>query len=211
MDQFPLIYDANLTDPYGQTAFQNTLVLSPGGMTGANNTPAFQTAVPGATANYVYDRIGLTRVTFLPRGVSWVARVIGQVSNRNLMYSEQLGAGGPDGVRGYFTDTALGSQGVLVSQELRAPAFRLAHTLGQTLPIEDQEQLGVFWDYGHVSQVKAIPDQVNEADLSSLGVDLHATFDRYVNLSFDVRWQLRPSPGESKRGAFTDIAVLVGF
>ena len=150
-------------------------------------------------------------VTFLPRGVSWVARVIGQVSNRNLMYSEQLGAGGPDSVRGYFTDTALGSQGVLVSQELRAPAFRLAHTLGQTLPIEDQEQLGVFWDYGHVSQVKAIPDQVNEADLSSLGVDLHATFDRYVNLSFDVRWQLRPSPGESKRGVFTDIAVLVGF
>jgi hemolysin activation/secretion protein len=30
---------------------------------------------------------------------------MGQISDRNLMYSEQLGAGGPESVRGYYTDT----------------------------------------------------------------------------------------------------------
>ena len=48
IDQFPLIYDATLTDPYGQTAFENQLVMSPGNLTGANNNQAFETLVPGS-------------------------------------------------------------------------------------------------------------------------------------------------------------------
>jgi hemolysin activation/secretion protein len=211
IDQFPLIYDATLTDPYGQTAFQNQLVLSPGGMTGANNDEAFQTLVPGATANYVYDRVGLTRVTFLPAGFSWVGRVLGQVSDRNLLYSEELGAGGADSVRGYYTDSALGSQGVLLSNEIRGPAFSLAGLLHLRTPVRDKEQLGAFWDYALVSQVEAVPDAVNKANLSSVGVALHSTLNRYADLRFDLGWQLVPAPGTDKRGVFGDIAVVVGY
>jgi hemolysin activation/secretion protein len=211
IDQFPVIYDATLADPFGQTAFENQLVLSPGGMTGANNSAAFQAVVPGSAADYVYDRVGLTRTTILPAGFSWSSRVIGQVSNRNLLYSEQLGAGGADSVRGYFTDTALGSQGVLVSQELRTPPVSLAHVLHLGTPVSDQQQFGVFWDYGHVSQVQSIPNAINTADLSSVGIDLHATVDRYIDIKFDLGWELRNVPGTDKRGAFGDIAVVVGF
>jgi len=211
LDQFPLIYDATLTDPLGQTVLENQLVLSPGGMTGANNTAAFAAIVPGATANYAYDRISMTRISFLPRGFTWVARVSGQLSDRNLQNSEQLGAGGMGSVRGYYTDTALGSQGVLVSHEVRAPPLSLAGLLRGNARIDDQEQFGAFWDYGHVAQVRAIPDAVNEADLSSLGLDLHATLNRYVDVTFDIGWQLRAVPGSDKRGAFGDVAVLVGF
>jgi hypothetical protein len=52
---------------------------------------------------------------------------------------------------------------------------------------------------------------VNEADLSSVGIDLHATLNRYIDAAFDVGWQLRDGPGTDKRGAFGDIAVVVGF
>lgn len=211
IDQFPLVYDAALADPFGQTAFENQVVVSPGQLSGANTNAAFQTAVAGATADYVYDRGGLTRITRLPAGFSWTARVIGQVSNRNLLYSEQLGAGGPDSVRGYFTDTALGSQGVLVSQELRGPPFSLTRLLHANAPVSDQQQLGVFWDYGHVTQVQTIPDAVNTADLASVGFDVHATVGRYVDLKFDLGWQLRNVPGSDKRGAFGDIALVVGY
>ncbi|HTU53257.1 MAG TPA: ShlB/FhaC/HecB family hemolysin secretion/activation protein [Acetobacteraceae bacterium] len=211
IDQFPLIYDATLTDPYGQTVFQNQLVLSPGGMTGANNDEAFQTLVPGSAANYVYDRAGLTRVTFLPAGFSWIGRALGQVSNRNLLYSEQLGAGGPDSVRGYYTDTALGSQGVLLSNEIRGPAFSFSRLLDLSTPVRDQEQAGIFWDYALVSQVEPIPDEVNKANLSSVGVALHATLGRYADLNFDLGWQLVPAPGTDKRGVFGDVAVVVGY
>ena len=211
IDQFPLIYDATLTDPYGQTAFENQLVMSPGNLTGANNNQAFETLVPGSSASYVYDNVALTRTTFLPKNFSWTARVLAQGANHNLMYSEQLGLGGMNSVRGYFTDTALGSDGVLVSNEVRAPAFSLARLAHLALPVPDAEQFGAFWDYGHVSQVTPIPDAINSVDLSSLGLDLHAEIGRYANLTFDVGWRLRDDPSTGKRGGFGDFMLTVGY
>ncbi len=215
VSQFPLIYDAHLTDKYGQTAVQNQFVVSPGGMMGANTTAAFQAVIAGSSADYVYDRIALTRVTPLPVGgsknMTWTMRAVGQVASRNLLYSEQLGAGGIDSVRGYFTDAALGSQGILVSQEIRSPAFGLTQLLRTGGEVGDTDQIGIFWDYGHVSQVRPVPGATGQADLSSAGIDFHVTVDRYVDLKFDIGWQLRNVPGTNRRGVFGDIAVVVGF
>jgi hemolysin activation/secretion protein len=211
VDQFPLIYEAAFTDPLGQTMFENQLVISPGGFTSTNTTVAFQAALPGSRADYVYDRIGLTRVTRLPARFTWVGRVIGQIADRNLMYSEQLGAGGPDSVRGYYTDTALGSEGVLVSQEIRLPALNLSRWMGRNSKTENEVQPGLFWDYGDVSQVEAVPNQVNHANLSSVGLDLHLALGRYLNLTFDIGWQLHRAPGFNNRSALGDFATVAGL
>jgi len=211
ISQFPIIYDATLADPYGQTTFQNQLVVSPGGMTGANSDSAFSAVVPGATASYVYDKAGVTRTTFLPDGFSWTVRALAQLANRNLMYSEQLGLGGMDSVRGYDTDAAIGSRGVILSQEVRAPAFSLGDMLGLKMPVKDREQLGLFWDYGHVSQVEDIPGEVNSADLSSVGLDLHTSIGDNLDLSFDTGYKLNEVPGVDGRGGFADVALTVGF
>jgi hemolysin activation/secretion protein len=211
VDQFPLIYEAAFTDPYGQTTFENQLVISPGNLTGGNNTLAFQAALPGSRPDYLYDRIGLTRVTRLPYRFSWVTRAMGQVSDRNLMYSEQLGAGGPESVRGYYTDTALGSEGVLVSEEIRVPPLSLSRLVAHSSRAVDEVQPGVFWDYAHVSQVEPVPSQVNEADLSSIGLDLHLAVGRYLNLSFDVGWQLHNAPGLTNRVALGDFSTVAGL
>ncbi len=211
VDQFPLSYDGTLSDPFGQTALDNRLIYSPGGLTGANDSASFESSLPGSSASYLYDRVVLTRVTFLPRSFSWVARIIGQWSNGNLPYSEQLGAGGLDSVRGYATDTALASEGLLVTQELRGPAFSLIRALHIDAPVSDQMQLGVFWDYGHVHQPEPVAYQTNDADLSSTGVNLHATLGRYVDLRVDTGWQLRRAPGAEGRAALADIALTIGF
>jgi hypothetical protein len=55
------------------------------------------------------------------------------------------------------------------------------------------------------------PDRGERGRLSSLGIDLHATLNRYVDLAFDIGWELRDAAGTDKRGAFGDIAVVVGF
>ncbi len=144
IDQFPLGYDAAETDPFGRTLLHNDLVLSPGGITGQNTNDAFETLVPGATARYVYDRLAATRLTRLPAGFSWIARAIVQVSNRNLLDSEELAGGGPDSVRGYYTDTALGTEGQLLSLEIRGPSFSPLGLLGVRLPVTDEAQLGVL-------------------------------------------------------------------
>jgi len=207
VQQFPLIADISDSDRFGQTEISNEFVVSPGGLGGNNSAPAFAALEPGARPDYVYDNFSLTHTSFLPAGFSLESRVFWQVANADLLYSEQLGLGGANAVRGYITDTALGSNGVLVSQEVRAPAF----SLGGHWHLPDTEQLGAFWDYGHVAQVTPVPDALNHADLASAGVDLHASLGRDVNLSFDIGWQLRPPPGTAKRGGFTDLSVLVGY
>ena len=211
VDQFPIVYEATETDIWGQTAFENQLVLSPGGITGGNTDAALRASDPRSRAAYVYDRISLTRTTDLPAKFSLVSRVLGQLADGNLQSSEELGLGGAASVRGYYTDTAIASEGVLVSNEIRAPAVSLAKVLGQKLPVDDQLQVGAFWDWGHVSQVDPVPDQLNSATLSSLGLDLHITLDRYADVRIDTGWQLRSAPGASDRSVFTDIAIVVGF
>ncbi|MGH9354727.1 MAG: ShlB/FhaC/HecB family hemolysin secretion/activation protein [Terriglobia bacterium] len=211
VDQFPVIYEAAATDPYGQTTFENQLVMSPGGMTGANNSSAFETALPGARADYTYDRIGVTRVTRLPKRFSLVSRVMGQVSTRNLMYSEQLGAGGPGSVRGYYTDTALGSEGALLSQEIRGPALSFSRLFRNNSWVKGEMQPGVFWDYAHVSQAQPVPNEVSEADLSSIGLDLHLVASRYFNFNFDMGWQLHRAPGAGNRVALGDFSTVAGL
>ncbi|MCX2565769.1 hypothetical protein OQ496_04770 [Acetobacter suratthaniensis] len=217
VDQFPIIYNAMLNDPYGQTTFQNQLVLSPGGMSGANRRRNFETLVPGSNDQYVYDTLSLTRTTWLPAGLSWILQATGQMASTNLMYNNQLGLGGLYTARGYFTDTALGSEGVSVTNEIRSPAFSLSRFIAPNLPVHDTEQVGLFYDYGHVSQVNPIAQSVNEADLSSIGLDLHSAVDRYVSLVFNVGWRLhgvsaiREQNGFGNKGGFGTLSLTVGY
>jgi hemolysin activation/secretion protein len=184
---------------------------SPGGLTAHNNAAAFSLLEANAPADYVYDNFSLSRATALPAGLTLASRVMVQRASSNLLFSEQVSLGGQSSVRGYITDTALGSNAVLTSEEIRAPAFSLATLMHLKLPGKDAEQVGAFWDFGHVDQVTRVPDAVNHDDLASVGLDLHAGFDRFVNVSFDIGWQLRTPPGLLKRGGFTDLSVLVGY
>jgi hemolysin activation/secretion protein len=208
IDQFPLIYDATETDPHGQTQFTGALFASPGNLTAGNRQAAFTADAPGARPRYLYGNAALTRVTFLPAGFSLTTRALGQAASGNLLYSEQLGLGGAGSVRGYVTDAALGSDGILLSQEIRAPAFSLTRLLRLRGAGRDNEQIGAFWDYGHAGQVTDAP---KATDLASLGLDLHAGLAGNVSLSFDIGWQLRRAPGAAKRGAFTDVAAVIGY
>lgn len=214
VDQFPIIFNATETDRHGQTSFQNQLDLSPGNLTGANNTAAFKKLVPGSCASYYADQISLGRTVFLPGDFAWTGHVLGQFTNHNLVYSEQLALGGMSAVRGYDTDTALGSEGIIIQNEFRAPPVSLFELTGLKSAIipRDTEQLGVFYDYGHVSQIQRIPDTVNGVDLASVGLDLHATVGPYVTVAWDLGWRLRNAPTDGgKDHAFGDVSLTVGF
>ncbi|WP_249110556.1 ShlB/FhaC/HecB family hemolysin secretion/activation protein [Neokomagataea anthophila] len=216
VNQFPIVYDAAMTDHYGHTNFSNTLVFSPGGLTGGNHSSNFQTLVPGASSRYVYDTLSLARTTWLPAGFSWLLQAQGQLASSNLMYSNQIALGGLYSSRGYATDTALGSQGVSLTNEVRTPAFSILGTQNGS-SLKDQEQVGVFYDYGHVAQRHTIPQSVNEADLSSVGIDLNSNVGRYVSWTFNVGWRLHGVPalrdanGFGGKGGFGNFIVTVGY
>lgn len=209
LDQFPIIYDATLRDGWGQTAFQNIFVYSPGGITAGNTTAAQQALVPGSRANYVYDRLLVTRTTTLPADFSAVTRATFQIANHNLADSEQLGGGGVGSVRGYYTDTALGTNGVLASQEIRLPTFSPTDWVG--LSAGEKAQLGVFFDYAYLKEVTAIPDYLNSVNLASAGVNAHFLFLNNFDVQYDLGWRLRQVPTQPNNGAFGQVSVTLGY
>ncbi len=211
VDQFPLIYDATLSDHLGQTAVQNTFVFSPGGLTANNTDAALASLVPGARAHYVYNRFLVTRTTPLPERCSAITRVTLQSSSGNLPYSEQVGGGGVGSVRGYYTDTALGSKGEMFSQELRLPGFDLWRTLRRGSEVGDKAQVGGFFDYAALRQISPIPDATSSVDLASAGVLARYAISRAVDVQFDLGWRLRRAPTVPERGAYGQISITGSF
>jgi hemolysin activation/secretion protein len=229
--QFFVEYDATNRDDYGQTDLTNTFVFSPGGMTDGNNDRLYALQTCGAIncggaphANYVYDHVVLTRVTGLPQGqptanalgwfggVTSITRLVAQISNSNLIPSEQMGIGGVDTVRGYDDRIANGSEGVFMSEELRTPAFSLANLLLHTTsPWNDLTQLGVFYDYGSVFDNNTAPGAPNSIELESVGLGFHLLSgpDQNVRIDVDYGWQLRKLPGLSDHSQFGHVAVVI--
>jgi len=123
IDQFVAVYSGQLTDPFGSTALTATLVGSPGGLTALNNTASFQAQQAGATANYLYGRLSINRLTELPYGFAWSSKATGQLSDAILLPSEQLILGGYQSIRGFVEQGITRDEGATWQNELRLPAF----------------------------------------------------------------------------------------
>jgi hemolysin activation/secretion protein len=210
IDQFPVSYSANLTDRWGVSSSSTTLVYSPGALTPNNTASAFQSAgstlgIGLASNRYLYLKEDFSRLTKLPYGVVWSTRVVAQASNASLLYTEQLVGGGPDLLRGYPTNSILGDDGIIMSNELRAPSLRRA--FGQSI---GRLQFLGFWDYGSLRPNKAIEGYDGNVDASSIGAGLRYGLRRNITAKFDYGWQLRSLPGIPGGGHLANIALVVG-
>lgn len=209
--QFPVNVIINMTDRLGQTTLSNDLVFSPGDLSDKNTDAAFETLVPGAKANYVYDRLSVTRTTRLPRNIAWVLRGSVQVASGNLPNSEQMGGGGAGSARGYYPDTAVGSTGVILNTELRLAPFSPSALVSKTPAFQDTLQVGAFYDFVDVQQPDQVPGASPPARLESVGVLLNYSAGRNVDLSIDGGLQLRRGPNETKKGGVVAMSLTVSF
>lgn len=211
VEQFLLIYGGTRPDSLGQTAIENQLVVSPGGLSDGNSTSGFvASGVAGAKANYIYDNLQITRVTYLPEELSAIVRLDAQVASAELLPSEQLGAGGTDSVRGYDPRVFNGTQGFLASLELRSPTY---HPLQSYFDpgVQDSAQLLVFYDSAFVSDLHAQTAQAKSASLQSIGFGLRYGIGRYLDLSFDYGWQLDRAPGATSLGSLMGLSVTLAY
>ena len=194
----------------GQTALQNSFTYSPGGWSDGNNTAQFvASGVTGAKANYVYDNLQLTRITYLPSEITSVIRLNGQLSNAELLPSEQLGAGGTDSVRGYDPRAASASQGILASLELRSPTYSPLKQLD--IGIEDNGQLLVFYDSGFIAYLHDQTGVAKSASLQSVGFGARYSIGRYFDVKFDYGWQLAKAPSASSMGHLATLSVTLAY
>ena len=211
VDQFVLSYQNSLVDDWGSTSGSASIFLSPGGMTNYDNTAAYQTQRAGAQANYAYEQYTLNRVTHLPMDFSWTVRGLLQVSNENLLPSEELGLGGYQTVRGYQEREVNGDHGFLLSTEVATPPVSLAELFGVTA-VKDQLQFLGFVDYGGTGLYQQTPSDVNpSSNLLGVGPGVRYAINPYLSVRFDYGFQLintNLGDGQHSRG---DVGVLVSF
>ncbi|MBB6252841.1 ShlB/FhaC/HecB family hemolysin secretion/activation protein [Nitrospirillum iridis] len=211
ISQFSAKYDATLADRWGSMGWGATLVWSPGGLTGDNTDAAFQPGDSqsgrlGAKANYLYVRSELNGLVKLPADAAWATRVVGQLSNRPLLDTEQLGAGGADILRGYDERAVNGDQGVLISTELRSPAFKLVES-----GPGDALQLLAFLDYGSLWNRNIPAGESENVNLASTGVGLGYTYGTYLTVKVAYGWQLRKLPGAAEKGELSHVSVTLSY
>ena len=203
--QAVLAYRALLPDGLGSTSFGAEGYYSPGGMFPDNTDANFTRTRPGASADYIYGRFDVERGTKLPftsdwkrkaldECFAWVVRGTLQISDGNLLPSEQLGIGGYSTVRGYDERLGNGDEGWVINNEIRTPAYRLGNLLGlQTIlatnSVSTLQFLG-FFDYGAVQLVDPTPGFDPHVNLVSVGAGLRMNVARNFALRFDYGFQL---------------------
>ncbi|MDF7674237.1 ShlB/FhaC/HecB family hemolysin secretion/activation protein [Acetobacteraceae bacterium ESL0709] len=212
-DQFVVGYDGSVQDPWGQTKVNNQFYYGPGGLTHYDNKKSYRLIFEGSSPNYVYDRLSLTRSFTLPLKLSTTTKVTFQRASKNLLYSEQLSSGGMSNARGYFVNSSFGSNANAFSEELFLPSFSIAK-LAHIPALEDTQKLGFFWDWVDNRQVTRTTDGPRAATLSSVGIDVNSTVNRYLSITYDVGWRLRrihTTAFAEHRSAFCDFQVIAGF
>jgi hemolysin activation/secretion protein len=195
VDQFVFSYDGALTDPYGQATLDDQLYFSPGNWGGNNNNTTFNAAHTLASSNYVYDTLGLERLTRLPGDWS---------------LSEQLGFGGYDTVRGYDEREVNTDEGYIFTTEVRTPTISFGELMGHP-EFHDQLQFLGFWDYGSASDHRLLPGEASEIPLSSVGAGVRYTINTYVSVRFDYGFQLLRTGLDNDHDSRSDLGIVVSY
>ncbi|WP_372723199.1 ShlB/FhaC/HecB family hemolysin secretion/activation protein [Novipirellula sp.] len=172
----------------------DTFVGPGGGFTSAANTAAMNTIRTGTSPDYIYARGRMERLWDLPSGWDFVARGVGQITSERLLFSETLGFGGFDSVRGYDQRVFSGDSGWITNFELGPEPWRWGYG----------EQCHTLRAYGLLDAGGAyIEDPVagETADefLISMGAGLRLQLGDRGNLRIDYAHGFEPVDGAVSR------------
>jgi hemolysin activation/secretion protein len=207
--QFEAGYSMTLPDTWGQSSLGLEGYFSPGGLTSRNEDEDFfaLSQREGVRAEYAYLRLNAERLTRLPLNFSYVLRFQGQIANRNLLPSEQLGLGGHSTVRGYEERLRNGDDGLVINNELRTPPWKLGSLFPDGI---DYLQGLAFFDYGTVSIHRPDAGDDPHTTLYSVGAGLRWTASTHVSFRFDYGFELSERELTDKNSR-AHIGALVSF
>jgi hemolysin activation/secretion protein len=209
--QFVVGYQAAYTDPYGSTSGSIMAFLSPGDLTSADSTAAYQSQRFAAKPAYEYGQLTLQRTTTLPWDFTWTERGQLQISDQNLLPSEQIGLGGYDTVRGYDEREATGDSGFYVSSELATPPISLGNLVGLAQATDRCQFLG-FVDYGGTTLHNPGPADTNpNTNLLGIGPGVRYDITPYVSFRFDYGFQLIKTGFDSRYDSRGHIGLVMSL
>ncbi len=185
--QFRAGYNVMVTDSLGYTRFGISTIFSPGNVLGHNNYAAFDSLRAGSQAKYWYAKAELDRLIRLPLGFSALMHTAGQYSDKRLLPTEQMLAGGYQTVRGFNESSARGDRGIIANLELNLPLMHLAKFGGKNA---DNLNTFVFYDFAYLESVGSYATEPN-LNLQSTGVGLRYSLGTHMDLRLAYGWNLR--------------------
>ncbi|WDQ14862.1 ShlB/FhaC/HecB family hemolysin secretion/activation protein [Rhodopirellula sp. P2] len=109
--------------------FRADVFIGPGGgMTGSHSAAAFNTIRPGASPDYVYGRMRYERSDVVRDDWMLTSRLTGQASSERLLFSETLGLGGYDTIRGVDSRAYNADHGWIANFEFGPKTYRCGTT-----------------------------------------------------------------------------------
>lgn len=192
--QFVGSYDRAIQSQYGSSRLSAGLKYSPGYLTSKNKDELFNQSRAGSSSRYLAFNASASHIMPVPilgEGFSWSSRANLQLANKNLIGSEQLGAGGSATVRGYEEGEVFADNGVVISHELNFPTL-------SPLQVGDQLGVSVFQDLAHLRNKNPLSGE-RDITLHSVGVAANYRFNEHVGLNLSYGFQLKQS-GSSDSG-----------
>lgn len=208
--QFMLGYIGKYRDENGGWGFGGDFYASPGNWGGHNNTQSFRTARAFATPYYFYMRGFAQYYRNLPYYLQFMARFTGQLSEGNLLPTEQLGLGGYNSIRGYNLYSVVADSGFFANLELRTQPIKVnwpgcsscdnecEPTFSRIKKSYDDSDTGfvalIFYDIGNGFNHNLLPGQSDNFDLHSAGFGFRYKLQPQFSIRFDYGWQLSNQP-----------------
>lgn len=180
--QLRLGYQINEQDQCDQySRFSANAYFSPGrGFSSQNTTAAFSSIRANTTPQYMYGRINYERAKNV--GCNWqlAFRGAAQVTSDRLLFSEMLGFGGYDTVRGYDQRSVNGDHGWLASFEFGPRPIPLC-IRGE----KGRLRMYTFLDSGQALLNDPLPGENTEQTMVSAGVGMRMAVAQNISFRMD--------------------------
>jgi len=212
ISQFLIGLEINYKYRIGNTFFGIILYGSPGDMTVFNKDSIFNQERGGAIANYIYGKLRLEQLFYLPYDFILFFNGAFQQSTSKLLPSEEFSIGGFYTVRGYEENEAIGDNGALLRTELRLPGIKSYYKACKKLK-HNLQFLG-FVDFGYVYDADKNLVNKDTVFLASVGPGLRYFFRENLQARFDYGFQLSSitrNDQTGKRHSRGHVGVILSF
>ncbi|MHC4983973.1 MAG: ShlB/FhaC/HecB family hemolysin secretion/activation protein [Planctomycetota bacterium] len=202
--QFAFQYGGRAEDRLGDTSYVFNLYWSPFAdfLSNHQNDEKYHAVRAGTDPRYLYAHVSVERLWVLPKNWSLFNRLTGQVANRRLPPTEQLGLGGYNTVRGFDERDVNSDNGIMATVELRTPQIDLG-IVDKAKNIRSFLQFLTFCDYGYARNRGSAEFEHKTEDMLSVGVGLRCRISDNVHVRVDYGHKLMDvSASESGDGRF---------
>lgn len=189
--------------------FNTDVYWSPGTWLADQSNADYRSLRPGAKKNWVYANAKFSYLQKLNSfGLLLNLMLRGQISDQNLLPSEQLGIGGFDTVRGYEEREINKDNGVIANGEFRIP---IPFHFVNTKKVHDVFQALVFVDYGWGRNHSDILGQPKQEWLLGAGPGLRYTIEPYFTARLDWGIKLHHNPVFTGQHSFVYFSVVGSY